>query len=200
MVLGCFLLKGLLLFLSFLNASSAQPIATCNNCCRRENHKEIDNSRRSVQSQWKWGQTPLCDKDLSQGWYRFKSFVGGQIPTQRVNMNHCGTMAPIWLDGTHPGPDDPVARVKACVNLFERRQGCFFSFYVSIKNCGGRFYLYFLQPTSICYTAYCAGKKVYYLKSTLFWHDYSTTRTVLLFIFSSSSSSCVFSLALSSCL
>ena len=95
MLLGLFPLKGLFLFVAFLNASSGQPIATCNNCCRRENHKEIDNSRRSVRSQWKWGQTPLCDKNLPQGWYRFKSFVGGQMPTQRVSMNRCGTMAPM---------------------------------------------------------------------------------------------------------
>ena len=196
MVLGRFLLKGLFLFLAFLNASSGQPIATCNNCCRRGNHKEIDNSRRSVGSQWKLGQTPLCDKDLPQGWYRFKSFVGGQMPTQRVSTNHCGTIAPIWLDGTHPGRNDPVARVKACINIFERRRGCFFSFYVSIKNCAGNFYLYFLRPTSICYTAYCAGKRVCYLGSTLFWY-YVTTTAVFS---SSSSSSYVLPLELSTCL
>ena len=67
MVLGRFLLKGLFLLPAFFNASSDQPIATCNNCCRRGNHKEMDNSRWSVRSQWKWCQTPLCDKGLPQG-------------------------------------------------------------------------------------------------------------------------------------
>ena len=156
------LLKSMLFVLAFLNASSAQHIATCDDCCSQGNHKVLNDSRRRVESHWKPGQTPLCDKDLPPGWYRFASFVGRQLPTNRVSINHCGTMAPIWLDGKHPGPKDPVAQAKACVNIFERRHGCFFSFHISIKNCDGNFYLYFLQPTPMCHTAYCAGKEYHY--------------------------------------
>ena len=53
-----------ILVLEFARALS-QQIPACNNnaCCQKLKHKELDNSRRSVQSQWKSGQTPLCDKD-----------------------------------------------------------------------------------------------------------------------------------------
>ena len=158
---GRFLLKSAFLTLILSHASYGQNVATCNNCCEVGNYKEIDNSRRSVQSHWQPGQAPLCDKDLTPGWYRFTSFVGNEMPTTKVNVNHCGTQAPIWLDGStgnHPGPNDPVVRVKACVNILERRSGCFYSFYVSIKNCAGAYYVYFLQPTYSCHLAYCAGK------------------------------------------
>lgn len=161
MELSPFLLKSALLVLAFASASSGQNLATCANCCQRGNHKELNSSRRSVQSEWKSGQEPLCDINLEPGWYRFTSFVGGRMPTTKVDINRCGTHAPIWLDGTtgnHPGPNDPVVRIKACVNILDRDDGCFFSFYVSVKNCGDPFYLYYLQPTYSCYTAYCAGK------------------------------------------
>ena len=157
---GRFLIRCAILVLAF-SCVSGQGTATCINCC--QNYENIGESRRSVQSQWKSGQAPLCDKDLKKGWYRFTSFVGGKMPTKKVNINHCGTKAPIWLDGTtnnHPSrPTDPVVRIKACVNVFGRRRGCFDWFYVSVKYCPGNFFVYFLQPTYSCYRAYCAGKK-----------------------------------------
>lgn len=153
-----FPLKFGILALAFTHAASAQQI--CNNCCIKGNHIELDNSRRSVQAKWTSGQIPLCDKDLNAGWYRFKSFVGGKMPTKKVNVNHCGTHAPIWLNGIHPSLNDPVVDVLACVNVFERRRGCFFSFYISVKHCPGNYYVYYLRPTHSCHIAYCAGKKL----------------------------------------
>lgn len=159
------LLRNAFFLLIVCHVSVAQPLASCNNCCDKGNHIEIDNSRRSVLSQRTSGQTPLCDKDLTQGWYRFTSFVGGKMPTTKVDTNHCGTVFPIWLDGStgnHPtSPNDPVVRIKACINIFERNGGCFSSFYVSVKNCAGgtgTFYVYYLQSTYSCAIAYCAGK------------------------------------------
>ena len=142
-----FLLKSAFLMLTFTRTSSGQATAICDNCYQKENHKEIDNSRHSVLSEWKSGQEPLCDADLQPGWYRFTSFVGGQMPTSKVNINHCGTNSPVWLDGTtgnHPGPNDAVVRIKACAHVLERNNGCFVSFYVSVKNRGGAYYLYYL--------------------------------------------------------
>ena len=153
-----FPLKFVILALAFTHAASAQKV--CNNCCTKGNHIELNNSRRSVQAKCTSGQIPLCDKDLKAGWYRFTSFVGGKMPTKKVDFNHCGTRAPIWLNGNHPSLNDPVVRVKACVTIFERRRGCFFSFYVSVKHCPGNYYVYFLKPTPTCYIAYCAGKKL----------------------------------------
>lgn len=163
MDLGRLLLKYAFLILAFSYISSSQRIADCNNCCN--NYSEIADSRRSILSEWKSGQAALCDMNLQRGWYRFKSFVGGKMPTTKVDINRCGTMSPVWLDGStgnHPAsPNDPVARIKACVNILERRGGCFLSFYVSVKTCAGgtgTYYLYYLQPMSSCALAYCAGK------------------------------------------
>lgn len=163
MDLGRLLLKNAFLVLAYSFLSSSQELANCNDCCN--NYLKIDNSRRSILSEWTSGQAALCDTDLQKGWYRFTSFVGGKMPTTKVKINRCGTMSPIWLDGTtgnHPAsPNDPVVRIKACVNILERSDGCFLSFYVSVKTCAGAtepFYVYYLQPMYSCALAYCAGK------------------------------------------
>ena len=36
------------------------------------------------------------------GWYRFVSGAGGQMPVSCPAVNACGTSGPIWMDGTHP--------------------------------------------------------------------------------------------------
>ena len=36
-------------------------------------------------------------------WYRFKNRDGdADMPEQCVELAHCGTMSPIWLNGAHP--------------------------------------------------------------------------------------------------
>ena len=87
-------LRGAILFLALVRISSGQTIPPCNNndCCQKAKHQELDHSRRSTQSHFKLGQVPLCDKDLKAGWYRFISFVGGEMPTTKVDENRCGTL------------------------------------------------------------------------------------------------------------
>ena len=143
-----------------------QQIPSCNNntCCQNSSYTELGNSRRSIDSQWKSGQIPLCDRDLVtvSGWYRFTSFVGGKMPTSKVDINYCGTGHPIWLDGTtgaHPINVGPVVKIKACINMWDLSGGCFRHFTVGVKLCPGNFYVYFLQKITTCFTAYCAGEK-----------------------------------------
>ena len=85
------------------------------------------------------------------------------MPTAKVSVSHCGTRYPIWLDGTtgtHPtSPTDPVVNIKACINIRERRGGCFRSFQVGVKRCPRNFFVYYLQQLTQCHAAYCAGKK-----------------------------------------
>ena len=158
-------LRAAILFLALLRISSGQTIPPCNNndCCQRAKHQELDNSRRSTQSSYKPGQVPLCDKDMKAGWYRFMSFVGGEMPTTKVDENRCGTIHPIWLrtpTGTHPRPSTMAApvTVTACVNINERNGGCFYSFNVGVKFCPGNYFVYYLAPMLSCSIAYCAGK------------------------------------------
>ena len=176
-------LRGAILFLALVRISSGQTIPPCNNndCCQKAKHQELDNSRRSTQSHFKLGQVPLCDKDLKAGWYRFISFVGGEMPTTKVDENRCGTLHPIWLrtrTGTHPRPSNTAApvTVTACVNINERNGGCFYSFNVGVKFCPGNYFVYYLTPMSSCSIAYCAGKISLKAvnKSTMFEGETST--------------------------
>ena len=130
--------------------------AQCNTCCK--NYTEINEPRRSIESIWKTGQVALCDRALRWGWYRFSSYVGGKMPTSVVDPKHCGTIAPIWLQGTNPQKNAKVT-VKACVNFFGISRGCAQSFHVDIKDCDGNFFVYYLRPTYSCSIAYCAGKR-----------------------------------------
>ena len=136
------------ILVAFSHASLGRGVASCNGCCQQGNYKEISDSRRSTKSVWKPGQTPLCDRTLKEGWYRFTSFVGGAMPTSMVKQNHCGTKAPIWLKEAHPATN-VIKSVKACVNIFDRGGGCFYEFGITVKNCSGKSWLRLLSQANI---------------------------------------------------
>ena len=117
-------------------------------------HGVLRNRFRSTNYQIKRGDPALCDNTLKIGWYRF---FGGNMPESKIDPYHCGTIAPIWMNGTHPTVADGIVNRKACVNFMGRRKGCFIAIPIRVKNCSG-FYVYYLKPASGCYMAYCAGK------------------------------------------
>ncbi|XP_063048656.1 deleted in malignant brain tumors 1 protein-like [Engraulis encrasicolus] len=98
-----------------------------------------------------------CDQHVQwRGWYRM--FYQGQsvrMPDSCVPEGHCGTNAPLWLNGTHPRQEDGIVTREVCGSW---TNGCchFASTYIRVKMCPGNYAVYELVRPSTCHLAYCA--------------------------------------------
>lgn len=122
------------------------------------NYSALNNPYRSIGYVATEGVDPmLCDVDLVSGWYRFVSEVGGEMPEFKIDRLQCGTIAPIWMQGSHPTVAEGIVDRTACVNFNNLFDGCL-SFSIKVKNCSNSFYVYYLVPPPYgCFLAYCAG-------------------------------------------
>ena len=70
--------------------------------CQEGNHIVIaDEPERSANHHLSLGaiSSPICDRTILAGWYRFQSPAGNLIPTECPGENYCGTRKPVWLNG-----------------------------------------------------------------------------------------------------
>ena len=95
----------------------------------------------------------LCDSNLN-GWYRFTGEAGTQMADSCVNMYHCGTESPGWLNGTHPDLTDGAVKRQVCFSSFDNC--CHHSNEITVQHCGG-FYVYKLERQSQCNLRYCGN-------------------------------------------
>ena len=154
----CFLFhaSGIILYCGVLTSAQASN-CQADACCSPGGYTEINDPRRSTDSKLIPGVSPICDRALTRGWYRFTSFVGDKMPTSKVDQYHCGTDHPIWMKGIHPLVSDGTVDRKACINFFDLNDGCHTELNMKVRNCTD-FYVYYLGPAYSCPLAYCAGE------------------------------------------
>ena len=156
-VLMAFLPKLVLYYAFVTSAIYEKTRAKTSNICDNHNYTIINDTRRSTSNPWNdTRDTPICDRTIIKDslWYRFEIASGNQLPTTRPKLNHCGTYAPIWMNGSHPTVSDGVVSRTACASP---RLACQYFYRIKVLNCSG-FYVYQLKPPDHCYLAYCIGK------------------------------------------
>lgn len=99
---------------------------------------------------------PLCDRHVAGEWYRFTGMAGDAMPTFCIEENHCGTHAPIWLNGTHPLPSDGIVSLPTCASFND--DCCHWRGIVDVKACPRGYYVYRLPRPSVCFHVYCGRK------------------------------------------
>lgn len=98
--------------------------------------------------------SPQCDTNLTPGWYRFRGGAGNQMATSCVAIKHCGTLAPGWMNGSHPTVAEGATAVQVCFHW--AMNCCHRSSTIRVRNCSG-FYVYELKKPPQCSLRYCGN-------------------------------------------
>ncbi|XP_069841009.1 uromodulin-like [Dendropsophus ebraccatus] len=116
-------------------------------------------SYTTLNEPWRGTFTSQGDKCDSQktGWYRFTGSGGIRLPESCVPENKCGTEASMWMNGSHPFPNEGIVTLTACAQW--EGDCCYWSSIVQVKACIEGYHVYKLQGTPRCPAAYCTEPK-----------------------------------------
>ena len=78
--------------------------------------------------------------------------TGNHVPEYCVPINHCGTHAPGWLNGTHPSVHEGIVTRQVCYHW--KGKCCYWKNNIKIRNCGN-YYVYHLVKPPTCLLRYC---------------------------------------------
>lgn len=113
--------------------------------------------RRSSGYQLTQSDVAISDNFLSEGWYRFESGAGNDMVTHAPPISMCGTLYPVWLNGSLPLDNEGIVNRIACVVGLQGP--CESTISISIANCSS-YNVYYLRKTSSLASGYCIGKEV----------------------------------------
>jgi hypothetical protein len=124
-------------------AQCSQPYATLNDATRNRSYPP--GAVTCDQAGWGalWG---------GPQWYRMDGATGTRMPESPPPTYACGTHAPGWLNGTHPGVAEGVVNRTVCFHW--SGSTCAWSTTVQVVNCDS-FYLYNLPNAPVCSLRYC---------------------------------------------
>ncbi|XP_048773486.2 uromodulin-like isoform X2 [Ostrea edulis] len=101
--------------------------------------------------------TAICDSFLDEKWYRLDSLAGNDIVQTCPPVTHCGTLYPLWMNGTLPLVSEGEVDRTVCQSGLAGC--CESSLTIQVRNCG-TFNVYNLKRTSGCPIAYCFGTQL----------------------------------------
>nr|XP_017214054.1 uncharacterized protein si:ch211-39f2.3 isoform X2 [Danio rerio] len=123
------------------------------------NYNSLDEPRRATHHSYYdkyYYYNVMCDYNVNwNGWYRlFYNGQSVQMPESCVSAGMCSTYYPLWLNGSHPQPEDGVVTREVCASSWS---GCcdLKSHPIQVKACPGNYYVYEFVRPQIC-SAYCA--------------------------------------------
>ncbi|XP_043945195.1 uromodulin-like [Protopterus annectens] len=126
----------------------------CSDPC--ENYTVLNESWRSINVPYDASEPVKCD-NMKRGWYRFEGHGGQQMPEHCIKEYNCGTVAPVWLNGSHPSSKEEIAIRKTCVS--QKLDCCSFSNNIKVKACTNGYYVYKLEGIESCPHSYCTDPR-----------------------------------------
>ncbi|XP_061171057.1 uromodulin-like, partial [Saccostrea echinata] len=131
--------------------TTVSPPTTCSeDPCIESNLQTLTQTEyRSMNCGYKQGRG-YCDDHLTAGWYKADSPIMNQCP----KLLSCGSIYPVWMNGSVPNIGDGVVTRQACQRGFH--SCCSKSYDIKVKNCG-KYTAYCLKGLDTCPSRYCFG-------------------------------------------